>query len=298
MRPRILRLLVLAVALGACGGGDDGGNGDFRARFAVVGGQVPTTLEALRERARALEIDAEVRIDGKEIEIAVPGGDAAAAREEIAELTRPGRLGFYDWEANVLGPTGRPAPGDRSVTGGAMAGAPEAGITRAEARERAKDGTVMVRAESPDDGPPADAWYVLRDRPALTNEDILGPEQDFDNRAGGSGQPIVVFDLTPRGEEALERLTRELARRGSRQKAGTADPLEAAQHFAIVLDDEIVSVPFVDFVRHPNGLTAENGTLIEGGFTIESAQKLAAILKAGPLPARLEPRGEEPGYEG
>jgi preprotein translocase subunit SecD len=36
---------------------------------------------------------------------------------------------------------------------------------------------------------------------------------------------------------------------------------------------------------------APNGSQIEGEFTIESAQRLAALLKSGPLPARLEPRG-------
>jgi hypothetical protein len=32
------------------------------------------------------------------------------------------RLAFYDWEANVIGPTGRPAPTDPAVTGGVSAG--------------------------------------------------------------------------------------------------------------------------------------------------------------------------------
>jgi SecD/SecF fusion protein len=32
------------------------------------------------------------------------------------------RLSFYDWERNVIGPQGRPAPGDPSVTGGPNAG--------------------------------------------------------------------------------------------------------------------------------------------------------------------------------
>ena len=279
----------MAVVLGACGGGSGGDDGDVRARFAVVGGQVPATAEALRERARALEIDAEVRIDGEHVEVAVPGG---AAREEIAELTRPGELRFYDWEANVIGPRGRPAPGDVRVTGGPAAGDPHVGaaLTRAEARKRAGKGTVVVRAESPDDGPPADTWYVLRDRPVLTNEDILDPEQSFDQSPSGSGQPIVLFDFTPSGRRAMESLTRELARRGARRKVRGSAPIENSQHFAIVLDDQIISVPFVDFTRHPNGFSAENGSLIEGGFTIESAQRLAAVLKLGPLPARLERR--------
>jgi SecD/SecF fusion protein len=285
-------LFWLALVVGACGGGSDGGEGDFRARFAVVGGQVPATQEALRERAQELDIDAEVRIDGDEIEIAVPGGDEAAAEADIAQLTRPGELRFYDWEANVVGERGRPAPGDESVTGGAAAGDPLVGaaLTRAEARERASEGTVVVRAESPDVGPPADAWYVLRDRPALTGEDILEPEQGFDNSPSGTGEPVVTFDFTPRGRAAFRELTLEVARRGSSLRPPGADARDAAHHFAIVLDDEILTVPFVDFTTSPDGIDPQHGSVIQGGFTIESAQELASILKLGPLPARLERR--------
>ena len=63
-----------------------------------------------------------------------------------------------------------------------------------------------------------------------------------------------MVDLTARGQTAFADLTRELARRGTARAAAGADDLEAMQHFAIVIDDRIVSVPFINFRVAPNGI--------------------------------------------
>jgi len=55
-----------------------------------------------------------------------------------------------------------------------------------------------------------------------------------------------------------------------------------------VLDNELVSTPFIDFQQNPEGIDARNGSQIEGGFTIQSAQELANVLKTGALPVQLE----------
>jgi SecD/SecF fusion protein len=160
----------------------------------------------------------------------------------------------------------------------------------AEVKE-VKEGTVIVRAEQPDNVPDAqksDQWYVLADNVALRGTDIKNPEQNFDQGAGGSGQPIVTFDFTDRGRATWERVTREIAQRGQSQQLPGTPPEAAAQHFAIVLDNELISVPFIDFVQNPNGIDGANGSQIEGGFTIESAQELSNLLKTGALPVKLE----------
>ena len=41
-------------------------------------------------------------------------------------------------------------------------------------------------------------------------------------------------------------------------------------------------------MQNPSGIDAANGSQIEGGFTIESAQELANLLKTGALPVKLE----------
>ena len=151
------------------------------------------------------------------------------------------------------------------------------------------EGTVIVRAEVPDEvETKPDRWYVLNDDPALRGTDIKNPEQNFDNGPAGTGGPIVTFDFTKRGREIWQEVTREIAQRGQANQVPGADPLASAQHFAIVLDDELISVPYIDYQQNPDGIDGANGSQIQGGFTIQSAQNLANLLRTGALPIRLE----------
>jgi SecD/SecF fusion protein len=150
-----------------------------------------------------------------------------------------------------------------------------------------KPGTIVVRAEAPDDKGRSNLYYVLQDRPALSGTDIRNPEQNIDTGPGGTGQPIVTFDFTDRGRSQWQKTTREIAQRGQNQFIG-GDPQSAFQHFAIVLDNELISAPYIDFQQNPEGIDARNGSQITGGFTIDSAQRLANLLKTGALPIRLE----------
>jgi SecD/SecF fusion protein len=173
--------------------------------------------------------------------------------------------------------------------------------TVAEARENApravrdkvdiitvKPDTVLVRAQKPADGPEPNSWYVLQDDVALQGKEIKDPEQNFDQGAGGSGSPIVTFNFTDKGRETWQRITKEIAERGSESVGILQTREQALQHFAIVLDNELVSSPTIDFQQYPEGIDASNGSQIEGGFTIQTAQELANILKTGALPVQLE----------
>jgi SecD/SecF fusion protein len=149
-------------------------------------------------------------------------------------------------------------------------------------------GTVVVRAEQPDpDEKPPDRWYVLRDAPSLSGTDIKNPEQNFDQGPGGTGQPNVTFEFSDRGQRLWQETTREIAQRGQNSYFG-GDPSAAYQHFAIVLDNELISAPYIDFQRNPDGIDGRTGSEISGGFTIESAQRLANLLKTGALPIKLQ----------
>jgi SecD/SecF fusion protein len=150
-------------------------------------------------------------------------------------------------------------------------------------------GVVLVRAEQPDPKqPPLNQWYVLRDQPALRGTDIKNPEQSFDNGPGGNGQPNVTFDFTGSGRKKWQQTTRIIAQRGSDSFVPGSDPQAAYQHFAIVLDNELISVPYINFRENPDGIDAANGSEISGGFTIQSAQDLANLLKSGALPIKLQ----------
>lgn len=183
-------------------------------------------------------------------------------------------------------------PTQHRVLGGPQ---PSAAAARVAAGARARDarivavpvGTTVLMAEYDGDGPaePDDAaWYVVRDRPALTGRDVTDARVHM-----VGGRPRVELRLTPEGQRKLRTLTRRIAERARRQARPGVPPAAAAQHFAIALDHRLLVTPFVDFESNPHGIDARDGLDIAGGFTPESARALVALLRSGALPARLTP---------
>jgi SecD/SecF fusion protein len=213
-------------------------------------------------------------------------------------------LQFYDWEANVLGPDGRPAPADPKVTGGPNAGragaislydavlraakrpaeveadngrqasifyavdragrrvrpgatSPQAALTGAPAGSKVyevKPGTAIVRA----DAGTRDRYYVIRDDVAITGSEVRNPRQGTEST---TGRPVTLFDFTATGLRLFRNLTKTIAARGSQiaLDAGAADPTPYNQHFAVVYEGALVTVPFVDFSQNPDGIDASAG---------------------------------------
>ncbi|MGH2968945.1 MAG: protein translocase subunit SecD, partial [Solirubrobacteraceae bacterium] len=154
------------------------------------------------------------------------------------------------------------------------------------------EGILVIRDEKAPAGadgkepPDPDRWWVIEDNPALSGTDIKNPEQNFDQRGGG--EPIVTFDFTDKGRDAFQEITARIAQRGVDNTLPGADPVQSSQHFAIVLDDELVSSPYINYNENPDGIDGSTGAQISGGFTIQSAQDLAKILQIGALPIKLE----------
>lgn len=150
-------------------------------------------------------------------------------------------------------------------------------------------GVVLLRAEQADpDTKPPDRWYVLKDQPVLGGTKIKNPEQNFDNGPGESGGPNVTFDFTGGGAGIWEKFTRQLSQRGQDLSLTLGGGDASNQHFAIALDNELISVPQIDYSQYPDGIDASTGSRISGGFDIESAQRLANLLKSGALPIKLQ----------
>ena len=63
------------------------------------------------------------------------------------------------------------------------------------------------------------------------------------------------------------------------------------QHFAIVLDDQLITVPFINFEQYPDGINGDHGADISGNLTSQSAADLAILLRFGPLPADFRAAG-------
>ena len=77
-----------------------------------------------------------------------------------------------------------------------------------------------------------------------------------------------------------------VAQRGADNALG-GPAVQTSQHFAIALDNELVSAPYINWQENPDGIDGATGAQISGSFTIKSAQDLAKILKIGALPLKL-----------
>ncbi len=152
-------------------------------------------------------------------------------------------------------------------------------------------GTVVAKAERPDNFPknqPYERFFVLDDDPELTGTDVKNPEQNYDQGGGGTGEAIVTFSFTKKGRQQFQKVTRRVAQRGQSQADPGRLPQDNFQHFAAVLDNEVVTRPFISYTENPDGIDGKNGAQISGGFKPESAQDLARLLKTGALPIKLE----------
>ncbi len=130
-------------------------------------------------------------------------------------------------------------------------------------------------------------WYALKDDPALSGTDITDPKQGFDQ----FNNPNITHGLTDQGREAYQEVTRRIAQRGQRRAIGPVSSEQVPQlagRLAIVLDNEIESLLFIDFVQNPDGIDGRTGVEIQGSFTIQEAQDLATVLQIGALPVNLK----------
>jgi SecD/SecF fusion protein len=300
------------------------------------------------------------RSGANEIDVALPDvSNATRAQEEVGKTAQ---LQFYDWEPNVIGPSGQKAPTEGTATGdasgdpgGATSGLPEyqavlraakrapilrrsdttweKGCTVAQVENciygswylldtahekvlrgpeetehnlysdlpkqpagaklkavRVNPGTVLVQAHPIETASgkvtqaSPNSWYVLNDEPVLEGSDITNPTQSNDE---STGQPNVTFGFTSHGKGIFERVTKEIAHRGQEAQLPGVSHEAALQHFAVVLDGQLITVPSIDYTKYPEGIDASTGSEISGGFTITSAQNLANELQSGALPIKL-----------
>src|SRR5438270_5692367 len=158
---------------------------------------------------------------------------------------------------------------------------------------RVNPGTVLVQARSEENKsgkvtlPSPNSFYVLNDNPVLRGSDITHPQQSFDEGAGGTGAPNVTFGFTSHGQSVFQKVTKTIAQRGQEAQLPGVGKEAAQQHFAVVLDGQLITTPSIDYTKYPEGIDATSGSQISGGFTITSAQNLADELQSGALPIKL-----------
>ncbi|MDX6401192.1 MAG: SecD/SecF fusion protein, partial [Gaiellaceae bacterium] len=127
--------------------------------------------------------------------------------------------------------------------------------------------------------------------PEMTGRELKlsGTRADIDPT---TNSPVVLMQFTNKGKKIFHTITRREADRGSITCQGQRDSAavsRCAQHFAIVLDREIQSVPYIDFVRNPDGIPGDSGAQIDmGRSSLGDAKKLALVLQTGALPVKFE----------
>ena len=319
--------VIVCAVLAGCGGdsndvaGCDGEGDRVSATFAATSprggppapGSLDQAVRLICDRARTIGIRASVRRRGSaEIEVGVE----PERRDDLDTLTTRGRLAFYDWEPNVFGNPDVPFRDRARATRAAARARPRAertdlppagpsdeverrfgGDAKAirEHYDRQNDasggepsGIVVAAAEAPAQATPSapGQFFVLEDDAELLNPDIEKIEQDFDQQ---TQEPILAIGLAESGKRAFARVTRRIAKRGQETlpRPGSA-PADRFQRFAIVLDDRIVSLATIDFVANPEGISGSSGAQINGLGSIEDTMALAAVLRIGPLPVRLQ----------
>jgi preprotein translocase subunit SecD len=111
------------------------------------------------------------------------------------------------------------------------------------------------------DGKPV-ATYPVEKRVMVQGEDLTDAQPGFDQR---SGEPVVNFRFNLRGG----------------QRFGEVTSANVGKPFAIVLDGKVISAP-----RILGPITGGSGQ-ISGRFSVQQANDLAVLLRAGALPAKL-----------
>jgi preprotein translocase subunit SecD len=118
------------------------------------------------------------------------------------------------------------------------------------------DSEVLMSASSPK------VPYVIKRQVLVSGGDLTDAQPGFDQR---TNEPIVSFKFNSSGSRKFAQATSE----------------NVGLPFAIVLDNEVISAPVI---REP--ITGGSGQ-ISGSFTVQAANDLAVLLRAGALPAPL-----------
>ncbi len=110
------------------------------------------------------------------------------------------------------------------------------------------------------DDPPVP--YLIENRVIVSGENLVDAQATFDQR---TNEPVVSFRFDTRGATRFGQATQE----------------NVGRLFAIILDNQVISAPQI---REP--ILGGTGQ-ISGNFTVQSANDLAVLLRAGALPATL-----------
>jgi SecD/SecF fusion protein len=104
--------------------------------------------------------------------------------------------------------------------------------------------------------------YLVEKRVIISGEDLVDAQASFNQQ---NNEPVVTFRFDSRGAQRFAQATQQ----------------NVGRPFAIILDNRVISAPVI---REP--IIGGSGQ-ISGNFTVQGANDLAVLLRAGALPATL-----------
>src|SRR3954452_5387944 len=128
--------------------------------------------------------------------------------------------------------------------------------------DQAQAGRLPPESELLMSASPPPTPYVVKKQVLVAGGDLTDAQASFDQR---TSEPVVSFKFNTSGARKFSQATQE----------------NVGRPFAIVLDNKVISAPVI---REP--ITGGQGQ-ISGSFTVQSANDLAILLRAGALPAPL-----------
>ncbi|MBR0848304.1 protein translocase subunit SecD [Bradyrhizobium diazoefficiens] len=128
--------------------------------------------------------------------------------------------------------------------------------------DQAQQGRLPPDSELLPAAAPPPPSYVVKKQVLVAGGDLIDAQATFDQR---TNEPVVSFKFNTSGARKFSQATQE----------------NVGLPFAIILDNKVISAPVI---REP--ITGGQGQ-ISGSFTVQSANDLAILLRAGALPAPL-----------
>ena len=112
----------------------------------------------------------------------------------------------------------------------------------------------------------------------LTGKNVIGSEVQYQENQLGQQEIVVSLELDKEGTKNFADATGRLTLENNRED----------RIIYIILDDQIISYPAVQSAAEGGTAITDGKAVITGGFTLEEAGELSALIRAGALPVEMK----------
>ncbi len=244
----------------------------------VTQAQMTQTQGIINRRVNSLGVtEAQVQVQGADqISVALPGIKNVA--QALSTIGQTAQLQFFvDYKQRIAGPSTSVAAAVKQAETASLIPLPKGAKAELDKLAKGQASTkylVVEAAKGVYGNPNGSVYFIYTLPPAMNGSAIKSSRQSYQQ----SGRPNVLISFTSAGGTQFGDITRELATEGT--ITGTN------QTFAIVLDNQMESDPYVDYRENPSGIQGGSAE-IDGSFTVQQAKDLALVINTGALPVNL-----------